>query len=78
MIFDKNGTMRKAYKQFIKSILILFTFTIAFGCYGQQAELIKLDKLLEIIEAPSEKIQVFNFWATWCAPCVKEIPTLKK
>jgi thiol-disulfide isomerase/thioredoxin len=21
---------------------------------------------------------LMNFWATWCAPCVKELPTLKK
>lgn len=26
----------------------------------------------------SEKTRVFNFWATWCAPCVKEMPYFEK
>ena len=24
------------------------------------------------------KIQIINFWATWCAPCLEEIPTFIK
>ena len=24
------------------------------------------------------KILVLNFWATWCPPCIKEIPDLQK
>ena len=25
-----------------------------------------------------EKIIVLNFWATWCAPCIRELPSLSK
>jgi len=28
----------------------------------------------KMIMEPSEKLRVYNFWATWCAPCVKEMP----
>ncbi|WP_333818537.1 TlpA family protein disulfide reductase [Ohtaekwangia sp.] len=26
----------------------------------------------------SGTIQIINFWATWCAPCVKELPLFEK
>jgi thiol-disulfide isomerase/thioredoxin len=26
----------------------------------------------------SNQIQVINFWATWCGPCIKELPLIEK
>ena len=30
------------------------------------------------IEAKSDELRIYNFWATWCAPCIKEMPDIKK
>lgn len=41
-------------------------------------EIITFEEFEEMMNKPSEKIRVFNFWATWCAPCVKEMPYFEK
>jgi thiol-disulfide isomerase/thioredoxin len=46
--------------------------------FSQQAKIIKLQDLKQALEAKSDNIQIVNFWATWCAPCVKEIPLFEK
>ncbi len=32
----------------------------------------------EILSKKDKKIHVVNFWATWCAPCLKELPYLEE
>tara|TARA_B100000524_G_scaffold271867_1_gene150062 strand:- start:77 stop:583 length:507 start_codon:yes stop_codon:yes gene_type:complete len=34
-------------------------------------------KIIKISDSKN-KILVLNFWATWCPPCIKEIPDLQK
>lgn len=51
---------------------------VAISTEAQQAEIIKLKEFQKELAAPSEKILVYNFWATWCAPCIVEIPEFEK
>jgi thiol-disulfide isomerase/thioredoxin len=32
------------------------------------------NKLKPLLNQKGDKIYVVNFWATWCAPCIKELP----
>ena len=36
------------------------------------------NQLKPLLEKVDNKTYVVNFWATWCAPCVKELPYFEK
>ena len=59
------------------AILPFFLVFVIAG-YSQGNELVKLDKLQQLIQNEQELVQVINFWATWCAPCLKELPLFEK
>lgn len=40
--------------------------------------LIKPEALKQLLEAQKGKYIFLNLWATWCPPCIKELPDLQK
>ncbi|MEQ1678015.1 MAG: TlpA disulfide reductase family protein [Chitinophagaceae bacterium] len=54
------------------SLLILF-FVISNFAFGQQVKSIKITDLEKII-AESKTPLIINMWATWCVPCIEELP----
>lgn len=57
-------------KYFLIISLALITHTI----YSQNVSVIKITDLEKRIRNNSDTTYIVNFWATWCVPCVKELP----
>jgi len=63
-----------------KTLLALLVTAIlsASGVRAQEIERIGIPELEKILSASDDRLYVVNFWATWCAPCVKELPHFEK
>ena len=58
--------------------ILLVAMISSLAVQAQTAEKVKIEDLQKIIDGKSDKIEVLNFWATWCAPCIKELPLFEQ
>jgi thiol-disulfide isomerase/thioredoxin len=61
--------------------IIIFILALTFiSCTAEkkQGQLISLTQLEEIIAQDKEEVLIINFWATWCKPCIAEMPEFEK
>ena len=64
--------MKSVCRNFSVIVLLLL-----FSCNDKSKnsiEVVDFDGLYSKIDLSDDKTYVINFWATWCAPCVKELP----
>ena len=45
---------------------------------GDTVELVNLKTFMPMLQPQNDTLYIVNFWATWCSPCVKELPHFEK
>src|ERR1044071_5219244 len=67
--------MRTPFSRFIIALAFLLTSSQLFA---QKPRVIKFKELERMMGAQNDTTYLFNFFATWCAPCVEEFPRFQK
>lgn len=61
----------------MRTFLLICLSLISYSL-SAQVKLLTLDELDKRMAAGKDTTYVVNFWATWCAPCVAELPNFEK
>ena len=65
----------------INKLFLIILFLFFFSCDDKSSysiEVVDFEGFYSKVDLTSDKTYVINFWATWCAPCVKELPHFEK
>lgn len=54
--------------------MVLLGICFATAGFSQRVSLIKINELNKRISEGGDTIYIINLWATWCAPCIEELP----
>ncbi|MFD2163263.1 redoxin domain-containing protein [Paradesertivirga mongoliensis] len=70
----RSARITKALGLIVLVFFVLFTGNVK----AQTVKLLSISQLEDRINNGGDTVYVVNFWATWCAPCIAELPYFEK
>lgn len=72
VLFQKNNKLKPS------KYLLVLVFLSLFRLSEAQIKTYDFDGFEPLMYQNNDTTYVINFWATWCVPCVKELPSFEK
>ncbi len=67
------ATMKRQYIFIITTVLLFSTAELS-----SQVKIYNFEQFKPLLHKSNDTTYVVNFWATWCVPCVKELPDFER
>ena len=61
----------------MRSLILLTILVLPLYISAQKVDIIKFNDLEAFMNKDNDTTYVINFWATWCVPCMKEMPAFE-
>lgn len=62
----------------MRNAILGLMLLLGFAAAAQSVEIVNFEQLEARIANQKHEVVVYNFWATWCKPCVEELPAFEK
>jgi thiol-disulfide isomerase/thioredoxin len=58
--------------------VLFFFILLSFNVQAQSVQSMSFEKLQSRVLESKDAILILNFWATWCKPCIEELPAFEQ